>query len=306
MAAASNIDSTPRARRLSSVTPSTAETFPCPRCGEALPVGFSRCDACGAYLVPAPEGQPSSRSSAPDREKAGSRGGAHSGGRKPIAGGSSTGPPWLFLVIGLLSGGAVGYALHSAVGPRDHSGMPTGPADVMRGAAGAGGMGDAGGVDGAGGVGGAPMGGGQMPPQMPPQVVAMVQQYRQALARDPNDLEANIGFGNLLFDSGQWQKAIDHYQRALQKSPGNADVRVDMAIAIHSLGQNDLARKELERVTREQPNHLNAWLNLGVVAATLGDNAAAIRAWERYLALDPNGEHAGAVRAQIDEMKKRS
>lgn len=226
-------------------------------------------------------------------------GAVRSGGRKPAASGSS-GTSWLFLVIGLLCGGAVGYALHGAVGPRDQGGMPTGPSDLMRGATGEDGAFDA------GGAGGAPMGGGQMPPQMPPQVTAMVQQYRQALARDPDDLEANIGFGNLLFDSGQWQKAIDHYQRALKKSPKNADVRVDMAIAIHSLGQNDVARKELERVTREQPTHLNAWLNLGVVAATLGDNAGAISAWERYLTLDPNGQHAGAVRAQIDEMKKRS
>ena len=209
-------------------------------------------------------------------------------------------------MIGLVCGGAVGYALHSAVGTRDHGGMPKGPADVMRGAADA--AGTAGGDFGAGGAGDAgssPMVGGQAP-QMPPQVTAMVQQYRQALARDPDDLEANIGFGNLLFDSGQWQKAVDHYQRALKKSPGNADVRVDMAIAIHSLGQNDQARKELERVTREQPTHLNAWLNLGVVAATLGDNPGAVRAWERYLELDPNGEHAAEVRAEIERLKKAS
>ena len=282
------------------------DTFSCPRCGESLPAGFSRCDACGAYLVAAPAAAGPS-SSRPE----GTRGGALPGARKTASGGSP-GPSWLFLVIGLACGGAVGYALHGAVGPRDQGGMPKGPSDVMRGAAGAdeaGGMGDAGGTGGVGGAdagAGAAMGGGQKPPQMPPQVVAMVQKYRQALARDPDDLEANIGFGNLLFDSGQWQKAIDHYQRALKKSPGDADVRVDMAVAIHSLGQNDIARKELERVTREKPTHLNAWLNLGVVAATLGDNTGAIRAWERYLELDPQGEHAGAVRAQIEMLKKGS
>src|SRR5437870_931824 len=226
------------------MTPPSVETSPCPRCGESLPAGFPRCDACGAYLVPAPAaGHSSSRRSMSDR----GRGGAPSGGRKATPSGS-TGPSWLFLVVGLACGGAVGYALHGAVGPREHAGMPTGPADVMRGAAGGDGAGG-----GAGGAGGGPMGSGQMPPQMPPQVTAMVLQYRQALARDPDDLEANIGFGNLLFDSGQWQKAIDHYQRALKKAPGNADVRVDMAIAIHSLGQNEIARKELERVTREKP-----------------------------------------------------
>ena len=116
----------------------------------------------------------------------------------------------------------------------------------------------------------------------------MVQQYREALAKDPNDVDANIGFGNLLFDSSQWEKAVDHYGRALAKAPGNADVRVDRAIALHNLDRNDEALKELQRVTREQPTHKNAWLNLGVISATLGDRAGAIAAWEQYLKLDPN------------------
>ncbi len=172
--------------------------------------------------------------------------------------------------------------------------MPTGPSDLM------GGMAPGGAADGNGpGADGAPGGG-----QMPPQVVAMVRQYREALARNPDDVEANIGFGNLLFDSSQWERAIEHYQRALAKTPGNADVRVDMSIAYHELGQNDRARQELERVTREQPTHKNAWLNLGVVRATLGHRSAAVQAWTRYLALDPNGPHADAIRAQIEDLKR--
>jgi tetratricopeptide (TPR) repeat protein len=168
--------------------------------------------------------------------------------------------------------------------------MPTGPADIMSGAGGPAG-------------GGAGMGGGS-PPQMPPQVAEMVQQYRQALARDPDDVDANIGLGNLLFDSGQWQKAVEHYGRALAKAPGNADVRVDRAVALHNLSRNDEALKELERVTREHPQHLNAWLNTGVIEATVGDRAGAIRAWEQYLKLAPSGQHADAIRAQIEELKK--
>lgn len=261
---------------------SNADTFPCPRCGERLPAGLTRCDACGAYVVPTPEVTPSSTAKP-----------AHAGGTPAIA--------WLLLVVGLICGGAVGYALRGAVGPRLDGGMPTGPADIMGGMTGAG---ERGAMDG-GGMGGGSSGS-PAAPQMPPQVTAMVQQYRQTLARDPGNVEANIGFGNLLFDSGQWQRAVEHYQRALEKTPGNADVRVDMGIALHNLGQNEQARKEMERVTRERPTHLNAWLNLGVVAATLDDRAGAIRAWEQYLKLAPNGEHAAAIRAQLEELKKAS
>jgi len=172
--------------------------------------------------------------------------------------------------------------------------MPRGPSDIMSGAGG----------DAGGGAMGGGMGGSGAPSQMPPQVVAMVQQYRAALAKDPDDVDANIGLGNLLFDSSQWEKAVDHYGRALAKVPRNADVRVDRAIALHNLNRNDEAKTELERVTKEQPTHRNAWLNLGVIDATIGDRAGAIAAWEQYLKLEPNGDHADAIRAQIQELKK--
>jgi small glutamine-rich tetratricopeptide repeat-containing protein alpha len=131
-----------------------------------------------------------------------------------------------------------------------------------------------------------------------------VREYKATLAKNPKDLAANIGLGNLEFDSAQWQKAIDYYSRALEIDPRNADVRVDRAIAYHSTGQNDVAKKELLRVTRERPTHKNAWLNLGVVMRETGDRAGAIRAWERYLELDPNGLHAAGVRQEIASLKQ--
>lgn len=165
--------------------------------------------------------------------------------------------------------------------------MPSGPADVMSGMTGAGQQGGAN-------------------PAMPEGVVAAIGEYRQRLSQNPEDVEANIGMGNLLFDSGKWQGSIEHYQKALDKTPGNPDVRVDMAIAYHNLGQNERARDEMQRVTRESPEHRNAWLNLGVVSGALGDNAGAIRAWEQYLKLEPNGPHTAAIRAQIEDLKRGS
>jgi len=220
----------------------------------------------------------------------------------------SQGPPgvsWLLLVVGLMVGGMVGYALHSAVAPRSESGMPAGPADIMAGASGGDGgtSGDAGGMGQGGmGQGGAMTRGGA--PRMPPQVVQMVQAYKAALAKNPNDLDANIGLGNLEFDSGQYLKAIDYYSRALEIDPRNADVRVDRAIAYHATGENDTAKKELLRVVQEKPEHKNAWLNLGVVNRELGDRAEAVRAWERYLKLDPEGEHAETIRQELATLKQ--
>ena len=270
--------------------------FNCPRCGERLPEGFTRCDACGAHVVP-PEPSREPRLE-PSAHAAGTR-------KKHAAPEASrmTGTGWMLLAVGLLCGGAIGYTLRGAVGPREEGGMPSGPADVMSGMSegGGGGMGGNGMSGNAAGA-----AGGGMPTGMPEQIRQMVAEYRDRLAKNPKDKEALIGLGNLQFDSHQWDKAVESYQKALDQDPQNGDVRVDMAIAYHQLEQNDQAIQELERVTKETPEHRNAWLNLGVVSAAKGDNARAIRAWEQYLKLEPSSPHAAAIRAQIEDLKRRS
>jgi len=267
----------------------TPDRVICPRCGESLPATLDVCDACGAELgqtasraVPAPPARPAGGSRPVPRTR--------TDGTKRDA---IPGIAWLLLVVGLAVGGMVGFALHSAVGPRAESGMPQGPADIMAGNSGA--------PEGGSGMGGAP---GGAPQSMPAPVMQMVQGYKQALAKNPKDKNALIGLANLEFDSGQWEHAIEYYSRALAIDGENADVRVDRAIAYHATGQNDLARKELLRVTKERPTHVNAWLNLGVVNRELGDRAGAIAAWERYLQMDPQGEHAANVRQEIESLKR--
>jgi predicted Zn-dependent protease len=190
-------------------------------------------------------------------------------------------PPWAFLLIGLAVGGAVGYSLRAAVAPRDDSGAMRGPADVM------------GAADGAG-----------MPTnQMLPGVIEALARYRNVLAEDPANVEANVGMGNLMFDSNKWDQAIEYYSKALESDPDNADVRVDRAIAYHTLGQNQKAFEEMKRVTKERPSHKNAWLNLGVVAGAMGDRKTNIEAWEQYLKLEPAGPHSSTIRDELARVK---
>ncbi|HET9950481.1 MAG TPA: tetratricopeptide repeat protein [Candidatus Eisenbacteria bacterium] len=272
-------------------------TFTCPRCGERLPAGFTRCDACGAYIVPSSGGHGGLQGAQQGGQQGG---GARQQRPQPKhAPQSSAGlPPWAFLVIGLIAGGAVGYALRTAVTPQMEGGAPRGPADVMGG-------GDMGGDPMGGGMGGGAMGapGGMQQTQMLPQVIEALAKYRNTLASDPTNVEANVGMGNLMFDSGKWDKAIEHYSAALEKDPKNPDVRVDRAIAYHSIGQDAQALDDLKRVTRENPTHKNAWLNLGVVAGAMGDNKTNIAAWEQYLKLDPSGQHSDAIKSELAKLK---
>lgn len=253
----------------------------CPRCGDSLPAHLTVCDACGFDLSARAAG---ASSAATPYEH-----GATGRPAPRVEAQALPGIAWLLLVVGLVVGGLVGFALHSAVGPRAESDTPAGPADIMAGGSGA--------TGGGGMAGGAPQ-------QMPAQIMQMVQGYKAALAKNPKDIEAIIGLANLEFDSGQWEKAIDYYTQALAIDATNADVRVDRAIAYHATGQNDVSKKELLQVIREKPDHKNAWLNLGVVSREMGDHAGAVRAWEKYLELDPQGEHAADVRQELTTLKQ--
>src|SRR5258706_1658866 len=126
----------------------TPDRIICPRCGESLPATLHVCDAC-AYDV----GGKASAATPPPPSRPPARSGNRPGPAKRDA---IPGIAWLLLVVGLAVGGMVGFALHSAIGPRAESGMPAGPADIMAGASGATAGGDGGAAPDRGMAGGAP------------------------------------------------------------------------------------------------------------------------------------------------------
>src|SRR2546426_5400787 len=138
----------------------------CPRCGESLPATLDCCDACGAPLGPSGAAV-FSAGAAPTQARA--RGHAPSRSAQRHRSQGVPGIAWLLLVVGLAVGGMVGFALHSAIGPRGEAGMPSGPADILS-------------QQGA-------------PQRMPPQIMQQVQSYKAALAKNPDDLQATVGLG---------------------------------------------------------------------------------------------------------------
>jgi tetratricopeptide (TPR) repeat protein len=111
--------------------------------------------------------------------------------------------------------------------------------------------------------------------------------------------------GNLYFDSGQPKEAIEAYHQYLAVKPDNSDVRTDMGIMYRALGEFDRAIEEFKKVAQSDPKHVNSRYNIGIVLLhDKGDIKGAIKAWEEYLKVDPKGEKAERVRAQIENLKK--
>ncbi|MCL6472976.1 MAG: tetratricopeptide repeat protein [Firmicutes bacterium] len=125
-----------------------------------------------------------------------------------------------------------------------------------------------------------------IPPDAPPELQRQFQAYQNdvntlnmqkdtyeaILKKNPKDIDALVGLGNIYFDLAGvkqdqkiYQKAIDNYKKALDIDPSRHSVRTDMAVAYYNLGASDIAIRELNTVIEKDPNFYQAYFNLGVI-----------------------------------------
>jgi len=134
--------------------------------------------------------------------------------------------------------------------------------------------------------------------------LAEIENYREILKRDPNNLQAHINIGNLYFDTQQDRNAIEHYRKALELDPRNVNVRTDMAICYRRKGDPDRAVEELKKAISIDPSHAQSRYNLGVILIhDKNDIEGGVRAWEALLANVPNYPYRDSLQAEIARMR---
>jgi len=127
---------------------------------------------------------------------------------------------------------------------------------------------------------------------------------REAIEKDPKNVNALITLGNLMMDSSRFSEAVDAYQKALDLDPKNTDVRVDMGTCYKNMGKPDFAVKEYRQALEVNPQHVMALKNLGVVYAyELHDNKEAVKVFEKMLAIAPNDRDAERIKQEIQKLK---
>ena len=91
-----------------------------------------------------------------------------------------------------------------------------------------------------------------------------IRQLREQAAQNPDDASLWTHLGNVCYDSGDADGAIEAYQRSLELKPGNADVMTDMGSMYRMKGQPAQAVKVYEQAIAAHPGHRNAIFNKGV------------------------------------------
>lgn len=131
-----------------------------------------------------------------------------------------------------------------------------------------------------------------------------IENYKEILRKDPNNLQANVNIGNLYFDTQQDLQAIAHYEKALGLDPRNVNVRTDMAVAYRRSGNPDRAIEELKKAIATDPKHAQSRYNLGIILIQdKNDPEGGIRAWEALLENIPNYPYRDSLMGDITRIR---
>lgn len=133
---------------------------------------------------------------------------------------------------------------------------------------------------------------------------AEIASHKAALRKDPNNLQALIGLGNVYYQTNRDREAIESFGKALALDPSNSNVRTDMAVCLRRTGDFDRAVEELKKAIAANPRHHQARYNLGVILAQdRKDLEGGIRAWEGLLEYVPDYPYRDQLKAEIERLR---
>jgi tetratricopeptide (TPR) repeat protein len=121
---------------------------------------------------------------------------------------------------------------------------------------------------------------------------------------EPQNPDYRTRIGNIYYDIGQYEKAVEAFQQSLALRPQSPSVETDLATCYHILGQHDRALEILDKVLRYRPNFPQALFNKGIVLHSgKKDLKGAIAAWEELLRTNPNLPQRADLEQRIEQLK---
>ena len=125
--------------------------------------------------------------------------------------------------------------------------------------------------------------------QLEGRVLESIEQYEQALANDPDLVQAHLNLINLYTQTGQGDQAERHYRRVMSLNPNIADAHYSYAALQFQRGQRAESEAALLQALEINPAHYEARFSLGVLYEAQGRSGEAIRQHELALTHRPNG-----------------
>jgi len=148
-------------------------------------------------------------------------------------------------------------------------------------------------------------------PAPPPEAEALrigtdseIENYKAILRKEPNNLQALVGIGNIYYQTNRDREAISSFEKALALDPSNSNVRTDMAVCLRRTGNFDRAIVELEKAVAANPLHHQSRYNLGVILLQdKKDLEGGIKAWEGLLENVPDYPYRDQLKSEIARLR---
>lgn len=98
----------------------------------------------------------------------------------------------------------------------------------------------------------------------------------------------HLRIGNIYYQLGLLDDAMEEYNKALRLSPNYADIVTQLGIALRDKGRHDEAIIQFNRAKEINPHYIPARLHLGITYYSRGFYGLAEEEWREALKIDPN------------------
>ena len=116
----------------------------------------------------------------------------------------------------------------------------------------------------------------------------MIAALKEETVQRPDNAEAWIQLGNVYFDAGRYNEAVNAYERAVELDPNKPDVWTDLGVMYRRTKRPERAVDAFGKAMALNPEHKTARFNTGVVLMfDLDKREEALSIWKSLLEIDP-------------------
>jgi tetratricopeptide (TPR) repeat protein len=119
------------------------------------------------------------------------------------------------------------------------------------------------------------------------QYAKAVEHFEAALRIKPNSAEIHNNLAGALGKLGRTEEEIEHYRKALELKPGFAVAHYNLATVFLLQGRKDEAIAGYRKAVKFQPDYVEALSQLGFVLSERGDLEEAVGYYKKALAIEP-------------------
>jgi tetratricopeptide (TPR) repeat protein len=115
--------------------------------------------------------------------------------------------------------------------------------------------------------------------------------YTNAIATNPNSGLANLNYGSMLRDRGDWEGALPYVEKGVTLSPDYIDAKVRLAEVYYALKRYPDAVRLSDQVLEKEPDNIQAYQFKGSALGASGQPGPALEVFRRVLELQPENPH---------------